>query len=236
MQVRKKILIFGLFVLAKTIFMPLHAANIEPLENIQETAYRFVEQRLALEDQTNTQIQVQQLDSRLRLSACSEALEAFLPNSTPTRITTVGVRCNGSKPWSLFVPVQVRSFTQVVVATQPLARGTLLSKDNLRLVQKETSRLRGGYSTQIEDLVGRVSKRSLAANQPIMDSYLAPNYIVKKGEPVTIRAQGDNFMIYMEGIALGDGERGDRIQVRNNQSQRVVDAWVSDSRKVDVHI
>ena len=69
-----------------------------------------------------------------------------------------------------------------------------------------------------------------------MDSYLAPNYIVKKGEPVTIRAQGDNFMIYMEGIALGDGERGDRIQVRNNQSQRVVDAWVSDSRKVDVHI
>ena len=64
------------------------------------------------------EIQVNPLDPRLRMPLCSQPLDASLESpAQPLGRVTVRVRCDGSAPWTIFVPATVRLFRDVVVVT-----------------------------------------------------------------------------------------------------------------------
>ena len=61
------------------------------------------------------EIQVNQLDPRLRMPMCDKELTGSLESpAQPIGRVTVRVRCDGSSPWTVFVPAQVRLFRDVV--------------------------------------------------------------------------------------------------------------------------
>jgi flagella basal body P-ring formation protein FlgA len=67
------------------------------------------------------EIQVNQLDPRLRMPMCDKELTATLESpARPLGRVTVKVRCEGTSPWTVFVPAQVRLFRDVVTTTRPL--------------------------------------------------------------------------------------------------------------------
>ena len=78
------------------------------------------------------EISVGRLDSRLKLAACDEALETYdSPNGLNGGRGVVGVRCNGSKPWKIYVPVSVAviepSVGSASVSVQPVGSGSVRS-------------------------------------------------------------------------------------------------------------
>ena len=67
------------------------------------------------------------LDSRLRLARCEQPLNAFAaPGGKLSGKITVGVRCDGPKPWSLYVPVQVSIPGKAAVAVRDSTRSNWL--------------------------------------------------------------------------------------------------------------
>ena len=71
----------------------------------------------SLEPEAEIDVQVGRLDPRLRLANCDQPLVANDARAGQDgAASSVEVRCDGSQPWSLYVPVTLVRFADVVVA------------------------------------------------------------------------------------------------------------------------
>ena len=226
---------FGLLLLAIAA-LPASAGEsaTESHDNIRAAAERHVLDRID-DLQGRVEVKVGSLDSRLRLAECDLALETYdSPNALNGGRGVVGVRCEGSNPWKLYVPVRIAVFDEVVVTRRSVVRGETLQADDLTLSEMDTSRLRKAYFTHIDDAIGLLSKRSIASGSVVHAGLLKRANLVKRGSKVEIIANFDGLDVRMRGEALADGGRGDRIRVKNLSSGRVVTGTVTGSGVVHV--
>ncbi|NNF17073.1 MAG: flagellar basal body P-ring formation protein FlgA [Gammaproteobacteria bacterium] len=212
------------------------ASNWHPLADIRETAAKFVAQQNNNPGERTT-VNASELDLRLRLQRCSSPLEAFLPAGRRIAAnTTVGVRCTAPRPWKLFVPVRVQVAAPVLVAATNLPAGTVLSGDDLVVAERDISKLHRGYLREGEAVTGMVLRRRLVAGQPLRNELLTAPNIIRRGQQVILRSGGGPVTIRMGGTALTDGRRGQRIQVKNRSSGRIVEGVVRSSEIVEIGI
>ena len=221
-----------------TAFDPVQAAEPESprhsIEEISATAETYFRERFGTTDSRLTP-RAGYLDPRLRLAECSEALEPFLPDgASPARRTMVGVRCSGSQPWKIYVPIDVTISDTVVVARRSLASGHTVTPEDIDVVEREVSRLSQGYMAHAEDVLGKRLKQNLLTGRVITPSMLLDEIMIKRGQTVTIAASGNGIDIAMAGTALSDGTLNQRIRVENTASKRVIEAIVRSSELVEV--
>ncbi len=202
------------------------AMEVQSLQSIRDAAQHFVESNVdnALGESV---VSVGQLDRRLRLVRCEEPLQAYFPNNVkPLGNITVGVRCDGAKPWSLMVQARIQQFIDVVVAARPLGRDLKLAREDIKLSRTDISRLSGGYYASLNEASGMVLKRSVKAGTVLTTVMLKPAILIKRGEKVIIRAESGSIQVRMEGQAQQAGAKGDIIEVRNLSSRQVIEAEV----------
>ena len=174
------------------------------------------------------QVEVGSLDSRLKLSACDQPLQTYdSPNGLRGGRGVVGVRCEGGKPWKLYVPVRIAVLEQIVVSRRPIVRGHTLTAADIMLDEVDTSGLHKAYFTRLEDVVGLRTKRSIGSGKTLHAGLLRREQLVKRGSQVEIVAHSSGLHITMRGKALADGGRGDRIRVKNVNSGRIITGTVS---------
>lgn len=174
-----------------------------------------------------SQVELGQLDPRLRLKHCAQPLQGFLPAGSRTLgNTTVGVRCPTEPGWRIYVSARIKVFGQVVVTRQPLARGALIRAADLEQVERNLAALPYGYYTKPGPLVGMLAKRTIAAATAVTPQMLQAPKLVKRGERVTLVAETGRLEVRMTGEALADGASGDLIRVRAEGSRRVIDGRV----------
>ncbi len=201
-------------------------AEYESLANITRIAKDFISARL--EGPANTfEVRTGRLDARLRLSQCHQPLEAFLPPGSRTAgNTSIGVRCHGRKPWTVYVPVQIRRFATAVVAARPIPRGQMITRSDLLRQRIDVTSLPATYASEPAQLINMVAKRSIPAGHTIALNAVTRPLLVRRGESVVIISGNDHFEVKMKGIALGNGTAGERIRVKNMSSKRIIYAEV----------
>lgn len=183
------------------------------------------------------EIQVNRLDSRLRMPACDQPLVASLESpAQPVGRVTVRVGCQGSSTWSLFVPAQVRLFRQVVVAQRPLARGAILEAQDIDWRERDVGTLTQGYLTEPEQALGSKLTRPVSIDQVLTPNHLERAPVVRKGDHVVISAGGAALSVRMPGEALQAGAIGEQVRVRNLSSQRIIKARISGPGQVVVDL
>lgn len=167
------------------------------------------------------------LDSRLRLKQCDQPLESYTPQGKKQMgKITVGVRCNGTTPWSLFVPVTVKVMTKIVVATNSLPRGSIIQPGDVTVEMRDISRLHRGFLEDTKAVVGKKLRQRIGRNQVITSSKLVAPLTVKRNNRVLIRASNKTIQVSMAGKALQNGSMGQVIRVKNESSNKEVDARV----------
>mgnify|MGYP003700708479 CR=1 FL=1 len=210
------------------------AAQRHALDDIRATVHDFVQSTLPERD-LEYSINLKKLDPRLRLAACAQPLEAWYPGQgRRAGNLTVGVRCNGKNSWSLYVPVQINYYEDVVVAARPVQRGALLTREDIRLERKNISFHADSYFTDPADLIGQEMVHSLQVGYVIRDRNLKAPVIIKRGQQVTLLAQSNSFEVRMNGKAMADGVIGQRIRVKNLRSDRIVEGVVKSSQIIYV--
>ena len=214
--------------------MSIGAGGLQSHDSIRDVAHQYMLTQAQKQDHTPI-IEVGHLDSRLRLKACSKSLETFSPpGGRKQGRTTVGVRCSGDNPWSLYVPVKVSIMLPVVIAARELPRGKILTTDDIILEKRDIATIHRGYLEKIDYAIGKVLKRSLRRGQILTASHATAPQAIKKGSRVTIVANSGAIAIRMKGKALSSGARGERIQVQNLSSKRELDATVISPGIVEV--
>jgi flagella basal body P-ring formation protein FlgA len=212
----------------------LAAANysLQSLEQIRHAAESHVR---ALLPPANGKyfVTAGRLDSRLRLASCSSPLEAFVNGSVQTR-TTVGVRCNGTGTWTIYVPVTVEMEAQVLVLRRALARRAPIDASDVELQTRRLPGIATNFVNDLNALEGRRLRRALAAGTPLTVDALDRAVLVQRGQQVTVVAAAGGIEIRAQGKALSDGGEQDRIRVQNVNSLKVVEGVIENSGVVRV--
>lgn len=210
-------------------------SETQSLDSIQQAARQYILEQ-GVDYPSPPTVEADSLDPRLRLAACGQPLETFSPSTEkrPLGRVTVGVRCIGPNPWSLFVPVTVRVMAPVVVANRDLARGDLITTGDLRVETLDLSRLHRGYLERPEDAVGNRVRQHIRRDDVITPSRITVPLAVKRNSRVIIVASNPAIAVRMAGTALESGGIGDRIRVRNRSSRRELEATVVSQGVVQV--
>lgn len=181
------------------------------------------------------EIQVNNLDPRVRLAYCDKELTATLQSpAQPMGRVTVRVRCEGSSPWTIFVPAQVKLFRDVVTVTRPLKRGMVVDYDDVVLRERDISLIKQGYMTAVELAVGQKLLRPMVTDQVLTLTHLEQVAAVRKGDQVVISARSGTLSVKMPGEALSDGGLSEQIRVKNLNSKRVIKARITGPGQVEV--
>ena len=185
--------------------------------------------------QARYQIEINRLDPRLRLALCNQPLTTKLESpAQPVGRTTIRVSCEGTAPWSVFVPAQVHLYRDVVVARRPLQRNSTIETADITLAERDVGLLNQGYLTSLDQALGNKLTRPLQPDQVLLPSQISPAEVVRKGDQVVISAKNSTINVRMPGEALSDGALGSQIRVKNQRSGRVIRARVTGPGQVEV--
>ena len=226
----------GMFLPLSGIAVPGHdtAYKTESLARIRQSVQAYVEAKIA-NGPGETSITIGTLDPRLRLPRCTAPLDVLhrAPNAATSQIRLT-VQCNGEKPWTLYVPVEVRRKLPVVVAANAIARGMPMSADVLRLEVREVTGGAQHYYLDPTDLAGTAARRMLQPGEVIDSNDISTLKLVKRGQKVALTTHAAGLEVRTTGVAMADGGKGDRIPVRNPRSKRVIYGRVSGDGEVEV--
>lgn len=201
-------------------------------ESIKSAAVDFIVSRIPYEDY---HIVAADVDRRLQLPICGEQLQAFTQaKAIKLGRISVGVRCNGPSPWTIYNPVNLKVYQHVIALRQQVRRGEILNRQHLQLQKVELSRTRQGYYTDMQALLDLQVTRNLTAGTVLLQKHVTEPLMVARGQKVIISADGTAMKIQMAGLALMDGVLGQRIRVKNEKSQRIVEGVVSQPGRVTV--
>nr|WP_231866599.1 flagellar basal body P-ring formation chaperone FlgA [Pseudomonas resinovorans] len=216
------------------------SAGQTPPEVLIGTAEGFleysVEEYLQRGDiQGRSEIQVNRLDPRLRLAECDKELTTRLESpAQPMGRVTVRIRCDGTSPWTVFVPAQVKLYRDVVVVSRPLRRGAPIGYEDVSLAERDVGTLSQGFLTDTTQILGQKTTRALLPDQVLAPLHLEQAEVVSKGDQVVISALSTAINVRMPGEALSNGAPGEQIRVRNLSSGRVIKARVKGPGQVQV--
>ena len=179
-----------------------------------------------LQGSNDVKVDIRDLDRRLKLAKCSQELSAFWPpGARKAGNATVGVRCEGSKPWKIFIQASIAVMENVAVLNRPAARGDVLNMEMIRMESRDTAG-NDRYVRDVKALLGYRFRNSAGQGKPLTVRMLAAPRMVRRGESVTILSEAGGIQVRMNGEALADGIMGKVVRVRNASSKRIIEGEV----------
>jgi flagella basal body P-ring formation protein FlgA len=202
------------------------------LDKLKHTDEEYVKTNVKTPPKGQLTVKAAHLDSRLKLSTCSEPLKTSVPGKQSlTGNITVLVSCN-TEGWQVYVPVRVKQLLPRVVAAKPLARGAVLSASDLMVQMIETRFQRGVVFEHPQQIIGSKVKRNVNMGDAIQGNDIC---LVCRNDAVLIKAGRSGLDIVTKGTALSDGSLGEQIRVQNAKSKRVVDGIITGVGEVTVN-
>lgn len=231
-----------LALLGKVIFLTLSTSsyasdNRQDLKQLELEVQTFLQTRYNSADTSRVEVQVSPLDPRLILAACDKGFSMQLNDpSNSGGSVTVQTRCEGNQGWSVYVPAQVALFRPMAVASRNLQRGDVIDNSDISIEIVNISQLRQGYLQYRDTILGKELQRSLNQGEAFRSNLLNSPMVIKRGDEVSIEIQAGSIAVTSSGTAMANGRIGERIRVRNGQSERIVSAEVMGAGKVKTSI
>lgn len=169
------------------------------------------------------------------LAACT-TLEPFMP--TGARLwgrTTVGVRCAGAKPWTLYLQAQISIEATYYLAARQIEPGAVVTAQDLLARNGDLSNLPRAIITDPSQAVGAVALARIGAGMPLRQDLLKSASAVSIGQTVRVVAKGQDFTISSEGSVMNNASPGQQVRVKMAGGQ-IISGIVKDGATVQVQM
>ena len=205
-------------------YTPFAHAITNKHQALEKFAESFIKAQLLSTQNERVSIEVAKIDRRIAITQCEGNMSAELVgNKNLQRSATVRIRCDHANNWQLHVPVKIIRLVPVVISSRPLSKGSLLTKNNTKIEYMNRVLLRSGYISDLAFVNKARLKRQLSGEQMISTRDIC---LVCKGESVTITSSVGNLTVKTGGVALSNAILGEKINVRNSKSKRIVSGIV----------
>lgn len=170
-----------------------------------------------------------------RMAACT-AMEAFLPPGARLWGTTsVGVRCSGARPWTLYLQARIAVDATYFVAGRQISAGQTIQAGDLIARQGDLTLLPRSIVTDPSQAIGQVAQNMITAGLPVRQDLLHGAIVVQQGQNLRVVAKGNHFEVSAEGQVLTRASVGQMVQVRMRSGQ-VVSGVVAHDRSGGVEV
>lgn len=229
---------FGLaniFIISCSLASFITAAQENKLDNKQlvQDAETFITSQLQATSSNRLSIEAMPIDERITIPSCEQNIEySVSPDALFQSNIAVKAQCPASN-WYMYLMLRVTEIQPVVVVNNAISPGTLLTKDNLQVIDMDKKRLRNTTYADIESVLGARVKRRLVSGRPVEPDDLC---FVCKGDKVVISAESSFMQVKTNGVALEDGNVGDTIRVKNSRSNKNLLAQIMSTHEVKVNL
>jgi len=124
------------------------------------------------------------------------------------------------------VPYRLHRFHRVLVATKAIDQGESLGEENLALRRVEAPAATTPFLNDFDAVRQKVAARKLQAGAKLSLRLISDPAVIYNGDQINLVAIHGRVRVAARGIALQDGAVGQRIQVRNLSSSKVMQATV----------
>jgi flagella basal body P-ring formation protein FlgA len=127
---------------------------------------------------------------------------------------------HSSHKFSVWARVKVAATMTRVVATEMILPGRAVTAPQVRLETYDDFPLRNDIARSLDEVIGRVPRRALRAELPVLRTDLMEPFQVQRGETVLVTAVSGRTQLSMEATAQNSGRQGDMISLKNERSGR----------------
>lgn len=165
------------------------------------------------------------ISDHYQLPACKQPPQMRLNKALQPGRNALELTCT-SPYWRQNFAVRLHVYRQVVVLTQPIRNRQVLAREQIHVTEQDIGTLNKGFFSDPAQVIGMEAKRGLPPGTVISPDMLAPPLLVKRGEKVIIRVNRPGIKVEMDGQAMGAGQAGKQIRVKNLQSNKIIRATV----------
>jgi flagella basal body P-ring formation protein FlgA len=156
------------------------------------------------------------------LAACNN-LQAFMAPGAPMwGRTTVGVRCTGEKPWTIYLLARISVQATYYVAGRSISPGDVIQMTDLVPREGDLSVMPRAIVTDPSQVIGAVAENRISAGLPLRSDLIRSPQAIQLGQTVKVVAQGDGFSISTDGNAMNNAGPGQQVRVKTSSGQMVV--------------
>ena len=124
------------------------------------------------------------------------------------------------------VRTYLKLYKEVFIARDTIRRNQIIEESDLLKVRKNVDRLPREYVTDKDQLIGKISKRTINPSEAIRRNTVSAPPLVKSGDRLQIVFETPFLRLSAPGISMAKGRKGERIPVKNLDSKIVVFAKV----------
>lgn len=169
------------------------------------------------------------------LAACT-TMQPFAPAGTRMwGRTTVGVRCAGERPWTLYLQAKISVEATYYTASRAIAPGEPLSAADLVARDGDLTLLPQAVVTDPSQAIGAVALVRVPAGLPLRQDMLRSASSVTIGQTVRVVAQGPGFSISSEGSAMNNAAPGQQVRVKTANGQ-IISGIVKEGGTVEIQL
>ncbi len=159
-----------------------------------------------------------------------------VPDSKGNGLCLVEIEGRNNRPKTVYVSFRAQTKRKLFVLKQSVRRGDTIHSGDLMVKDTFMAEDAGVYPARIEDAVGKIVKRDMAAGTAITSQALEDSFAVQRGDTVDIVADNKRLSVQAKGITLEKGKLGDRVRVKNLTSDKEVVGRVAGNGVVRVDL
>lgn len=121
---------------------------------------------------------------------------------------------------------------QVYVPAKNIQKGEIITPEMLKVISVRMNRIKPSFVVEKEKLVNKEAKKVLSEGKIVTHRDIGVKMLIKKGDVVTAVYKTDKMQITAKAEALGEGAKGDKIELLNQKSKKVLYGEVVDQDTV----
>ncbi|MFQ5636680.1 MAG: flagellar basal body P-ring formation chaperone FlgA [bacterium] len=216
----------------------LYAPQKVDFKKIETAIQNHVHRNLKLDD-AEWLIEFPDINIKLR-NGTTESDVQVLPTKGKLRKGRQFLKCGLFEAGRLIekfsIPINIRTFQNVVVNKAPLRRHSVLGKAHVTIEKRETTNIHHNIYLATQHVLGLRTTRFLQEGEIITDNLLEHLPTISKGSEVKIHFLKNSLEIVLPGIVREDGQTGETVRVKCLQTNKTFKAQVMDGATVIVKL
>jgi len=127
----------------------------------------------------------------------------------------------GAHKFNVWARIRASTTMTRVVATEVLLPGQTVTARQVRLETYQDFPLEQGIARNLDEVTGKVPRRSIRAGMPVFRADLSAPFLVRRGDLVKVTVISGAAQLTLEAEANGPGRQGDAISLTNPRTGKV---------------
>jgi flagella basal body P-ring formation protein FlgA len=155
-----------------------------------------------------------------------------LPELNKRLFIPIIVKINRKQPKVVRIGFEIQEFQRVVVAASDIKIKQIITAKDLRSEERDVIYLIQTQCTNIEEVIGKRATAFIKKGNILTIPYIECPPCIEKGDQVTIIKRMGSLTITTPGTSCEDGVIGERINVQNSCSKKIINGIVCEGKKV----